>query len=132
MLPTNINKILLLACSLIAGIAVDLFGNTYGLHACAALLLGFARPLLIKAFTNVLPKDTKKSITPSLSFMGFVPFISYVGSATIIFCLYYYLLAEFMVKPGAHYLLNVFFSSLLTIILLLLSQVFFISAGRRR
>jgi rod shape-determining protein MreD len=132
MLPININKNLLLIISLITGFVVDLFSNTYGLHACAAVLLGFIRPFFINAFINVSPKDRSRSITPSLSFMGFKRFFSYVSICTIIFCVYYYLLSELIFKAKAHYLVNVAFSSLLTIALLIISQIFFITAGKRR
>jgi rod shape-determining protein MreD len=132
MLPININKILLLVIALLTGLTVDLFSNTYGLHACAALLVAFVRPFLIRAFANISPKDYSKSITPSLSTIGFGRFVSYAGTSCLAFALYFYFLGELIIKPGTHYITNVVLSTLLTLVLLICSQIFFITTGRRR
>jgi rod shape-determining protein MreD len=132
MLPININKNLLLVIAVVTGLIVDAFSNTYGLHACAALVVAFVRPALIRAFTNISPKDYSKAITPSISTIGFGRFFSYAGLSCLAFALYYYFLGELIIKPGSHYFVNVGISAFLTLILLICSQIFFITTGRRR
>ncbi|HJN06184.1 MAG TPA: rod shape-determining protein MreD [Bacteroidales bacterium] len=44
LLPSNINRSLLLIIAFVTGLTVDFFGNTLGLHAAACVLLAFLRP----------------------------------------------------------------------------------------
>ena len=53
-LPFSFGVITVLSLSFLIGFCVDLFSNTFGLHASAAVAMGMARPLLYKYFA---PRD---------------------------------------------------------------------------
>ncbi len=44
LLPSNINKSLLLIIAFITGLTIDFFGNTLGLHAAVCVFIAFLRP----------------------------------------------------------------------------------------
>lgn len=44
LLPSNINRSLLLIIAFLTGLTIDFFGNTLGLHAAACVFLAFLRP----------------------------------------------------------------------------------------
>ena len=50
LLPLEMNVFLLMLVSFGLGFGIDLFSNTYGLHASSALIIAYGRPYLIKLF----------------------------------------------------------------------------------
>ncbi len=53
-LPFSTPKWLLLALGFITGITIDVFMNTFGLHAAATVFLAFMRPIVLRA---IAPRD---------------------------------------------------------------------------
>jgi cell shape-determining protein MreD len=132
MLPVQLNKNLTLVIALLVGIVMDIFSQTYGLHASACLLVAFFRPYLLQIVMQQNIKDTNKMTTPSLSKLGFKSFFVYVGALVIVFSFYFYLIREFVYPHTVHFLVNTIFTSFTTILLIILSQVFFINQGANR
>lgn len=62
------------------GLCIDIFSNTPGMNAAAAVLLTFVRPLLLRLFT---PRD-RQEIVPSLKNLGFSPYLKYTLAAVFI------------------------------------------------
>ncbi len=67
--------------SFVAGLVVDTFSNTPGMHAAACTLAGFFREPLIRVFMG---KDLPEGIFPSYKTFGFGGFLRYVLSFVLI------------------------------------------------
>lgn len=75
MLPFELGLLATLIISFVVGITIDGFSNTFGLHASAAMLIGYMRPTLLK---YIKPRDGyDSSLLPSLHDMGLAWFIGY-------------------------------------------------------
>lgn len=63
------------------GLAVDVFSDTPGMNAAAAVLLAFMRPLLLRLF---VPRDTLDVLVPAVRTMGISPFLKYLVVGVLI------------------------------------------------
>ena len=63
------------------GMAIDVFSDSLGMHAAAAVLLAFVRPVLLRLFT---PRDAFDNIVPSVRTMGGSFFYKYLFSALMV------------------------------------------------
>lgn len=76
LLPFNTPRLLTLLLGLLLGLTLDSFMNTPGMHAAACVLIAFLRPYVLRIFiTREEWAGTRKS--PSISTMGFRPFLVY-------------------------------------------------------
>lgn len=57
------------------GLAVDIFSDTPGMNAAAAVLLAFLRPTFLRLF---VPRDTLDTLVPAIRTMGVAPFLKYL------------------------------------------------------
>lgn len=57
------------------GLAVDVFSDTPGMNASAAVLLAFLRPAFLRLF---VPRDMLESFVPAIRTMGILPFLKYL------------------------------------------------------
>lgn len=90
-LPLSTPGWLLLLVGMISGFSVDMFANTIGMHASAALFLAFVRPYVL---ASISPREGFDSASiPSASEYGMIWFLKY----TIIMVLIHHL-ALFMVE----------------------------------
>ncbi len=81
LLPFNTPKWLLMLLSMAMGLAVDFFLGSLGMHAAAAVLLGFLRPNLINIIT---PKGADFEVTPNIFLQGLGWFTTYLGLSYVI------------------------------------------------
>lgn len=63
------------------GLAVDIFSDTPGMNAAAAVLLAFMRPLLLRLF---VPRDTLDVLVPAVHSMGVFPFLKYLIAGVLV------------------------------------------------
>lgn len=82
LLPFEVSKIALLFLGFMAGIIIDVFYNTLGMHAASMTLVAFLRPSIIKLLTPQRGYDERMILT--LKSMGTAWFISYIGILTFI------------------------------------------------
>lgn len=57
------------------GLTVDVFSDTPGMNASAAVMVAFLRPFFLRLF---VPRDTLEGLVPSVRTMGVVPFLKYL------------------------------------------------------
>lgn len=94
------------------GLMVDVFSDTPGMNAAAAVWLAFVRPTLLRLF---VPRDTIDALTPSMRAMGISPFLKYVVAAV---CVHHVALLTLEFFSFVHFgflLLHILASSLLTV-----------------
>lgn len=54
LLPVELGIIPLMLIAFVTGLVIDIFSNTYGLHASALVLVAYSRPMIFKLFA---PRD---------------------------------------------------------------------------
>src|SRR5580704_5970719 len=79
LLPFETPRWLMMLIGFFAGLALDIFLGSTGMHAAACLLIGYLRPFLISIIT---PKGTEFEISPNVYAQGLTWFIVYLGVAT--------------------------------------------------
>jgi hypothetical protein len=75
LLPSNINRSLLLLIAFLTGLTIDFFGNTLGLHAAACVFLAFLRPGTIHAMFRYY--EFNQGEEPGPSTIGLWGFLRY-------------------------------------------------------
>jgi rod shape-determining protein MreD len=134
MLPITLHKNLTLRIAFVTGIIMDIFCNTYGLHASACVLLGLLRPFLIDRFFQTKLKVNNKFLTPSLAVMGFRNFFIYTITSTVIYNIYFYIIRTWSFKPTnfLYMLLCIVMGIITSEILFILAQAFFVNADEKK
>ena len=80
-MPSDSSHIELMLWAFFLGLAVDIFSDTPGMNAAAAVLMAFLRNGLLALF---LSRETTESITPSTTSMGFTPFLKYMSACVLV------------------------------------------------
>ncbi len=75
-LPFGMTHSGIVLLSFLTGLVMDVFSNTFGIHAAASTLLGFVRPFLSERFVDV--KELPEGSIPSYRLMGNRKFLYYV------------------------------------------------------
>lgn len=123
LLPLEMGVIWAMLISFIMGLSIDIFMNTFGLHASAAVLIGYIRPELLKLFA---PRDGYESFTEgNINQMGYRWFISVFSIITIIHHLYFFFLEQFKLSELLYVLQQTILSGILSLIVAILLQVVF-------
>lgn len=92
-MPFNYNIFTCLSLSFLLGFSVDLFSNTFGLHASAATVTAMLRPMIYKYFG---PRDGYDVIkNPNVLDMGFRWHLLTFGSLLVIHNFWFFLLESF-------------------------------------
>ena len=119
--PIRDSRIVLLLISFLLGILVDMFSDSGGVHAAAAVNLAYARPLLLKMSFGMLYEH--QSVKFSNTDIGSL--ITYVGLGTLLHHFILFSLEVFNISNILLILKKTLFSSIFTIILSILIIVLF-------
>ena len=80
-MPVGSERSQVIFFSFLAGLIIDIFSNTPGMHATACTLVGFCRKPLIRVFMG---KELPEGIFPSYHAFGFGGFVRYVSTFVLI------------------------------------------------
>lgn len=94
------------------GLIVDIFSNTFGVHAAATTLIAFLRPGLVRLF---FLRDDNDYYEPGIQAMGFGAFLPYALIATLIHHAVVFILEFFSFEHPLQLLLHIGCSVLLTL-----------------
>lgn len=128
MLPFEAGRITLMMIGMVTGLAVDVFYDSFGIHAAASVLLMYIRPIWINLIT---PRGGYElEMRPTLSHMGLQWFSTYVIPLILI-----HHFALFFIESGG---INLIFftalkavsSSAFTFIIIIVVQYLFYSTKR--
>lgn len=128
LLPIEISSILLLTFAFVSGLIVDLFYNSAGVNAAAAVLVAFIRPVWLSMIT---PRGGYEDVDiPALKTLGFSWFTTYMLPLIFI-----HHLSLFLIEAGEMinfwFVLNkAIFSTLYTFVILVIGQYLFYSRVR--
>ncbi len=87
LLPFETPRWLLMLVGFFAGLALDVFLGSTGMHAAAGVLIGYLRPFLINIIT---PKGTEFEISPNVYAQGLPWFIIYLGVTSLVYLSFYF------------------------------------------
>ncbi len=121
-LPFETPRLLILALSFIAGITIDVFYSTPGLHASACTAMGFARYYILQF---VAPRDGYDAVEPTIEDMGLEWFLKYAGILIFIHHLLFFYFEVFRFDEFFRTLLRVILSTIGTFLLVYLIQFLF-------
>ncbi|RCT55443.1 rod shape-determining protein MreD [Winogradskyella sp. KYW1333] len=119
--PIRDSRIVLLLVSFLLGMLVDMFSDSGGVHAAAAVTLAYARPLLLKMSFGMLYEH--QSVKFSNTDIGSL--ITYVGLGTLLHHFILFSLEVFNISNILLILKKTLFSGIFTIILSILIIVLF-------
>ncbi len=119
--PIRENRLILLLVSFMLGLLVDLFSDSGGVHAAAAVCLAYSRPILLKSSFGMLYEH--HSIKFSSTEIGSL--ITYISVGTVIHHFILFSLEIFNISNILLILKKTLFSSIFTTLLSLLIVILF-------
>lgn len=119
--PIRDNRLILLLISFLLGMLVDMFSDSGGVHAAAALCLAYARPVLLKSSFGMLYEH--QTIKFSNTEIGSL--FTYITFGTLLHHLILFSLEIFNMSSILLILKKTLFSSIFTIILSVLIIILF-------
>ena len=120
-LPFETPKWLLLFAAFAMGIAVDIFSQTLGIHALAAISMAFLRPYLLEI---IAPREGYDiGVQPNVNSFGFYWFLKYAAILVLAHHLVLFYTETFTFHQFFSTLLRTILSSIFTLLLIVLSQL---------
>ncbi len=116
LLPAGFSRHLALILAFLLGLTIDMFANTYGIHAFSTVLMTYARTFAIRLFAKI-EEDTNP--IPSLYSFGIFNYIKYLISLVFIHHASFYLLEVFSFADFGYTLWRIVLNTTLTFIILL-------------
>jgi len=129
LLPVELNVFYLMLIAFGFGVLIDIPSNTFGMHASAAAMFAYFRPLIFKLFA---PRDGYDILTETNLFqMGFGWFLRTFGLLILIHHFWFFLLMIFRLSEILYILQMTGLSTLLSFILCILYQQLFLRKPRK-
>ena len=122
-LPIETPKWLLLITAFFTGLMIDMFGNTGGMHAAAAVFTAFARPGVLRLIAPRDGYEPETKLSPQV--MGFKWFITYVSILILLHHLVFFYVEVFRFSEFFMTFYKAILNSIITIILIILGQYLF-------
>ncbi|MBP6731524.1 MAG: hypothetical protein KA149_05665 [Chitinophagales bacterium] len=129
LMPFETPRWLLMVIGFGAGLALDVFLGSIGMHAAACLLIAYLRPFLINVIT---PKGTEFEISPNVYAQGVTWFIVYLGATMFVYLTFYFLLEAATFLNFFLLLVKIFLSVLVSVIFMLIFLFLFSAKKKRR
>jgi hypothetical protein len=130
LLPFEIPNILLFALAFLAGLVIDAFYDTPGLHASACVLLAFVRILFISI--TVQKDGFDNDPEPTLSVMGFRWFFTYASILTLFHHFFLFNLEVFRLNEIQYTFTRFILSSIFTVFLMVVTGLLFFRRKERK
>lgn len=119
-LPHSISKYWVIILAFCLGLTVDVFSNTYGIHASACVFTAFLRPRLVESFNtdSIYKVDELTIFTQDRQ-----KYIYYIFILTFAFFLWLFFLEEFSFTKIPIILLKTILSTIISSFLIILGQL---------
>lgn len=129
LLPFSMPRWGLMVVAVLLGLCLDAFSNTPGMHAAACLIIAYCRPFVINILSPQGGFETARK-TPSVTAMGWMPFMTYAVILVLIHHAVYFSLEVFDFHNLLFLLLKIVLSTLASLVLIILYEMLFAPAGR--
>ncbi|HEY9114414.1 MAG TPA: rod shape-determining protein MreD [Bacteroidales bacterium] len=123
LLPTDINKSLLLILSFITGYSIDIFTNTPGLNAAATVMMAFVMPAMRNTFFKNI--DFSPGEEPNLKKVGLGSFARYTLVLVFIHHFTLFFLEAFSFSLFFFTLVRIMLGTLLSTLIILIIMLLF-------
>lgn len=121
MLPFATPVWMVMLISLGAGLLIDMFQDTMGMHAAACVMMGYSRSFILKLFS---PRDGYDSSTePTLHYLGASWYLSYSILLVLIHHFTFFFLEAFSADEMLFTLSRMMLSLVFTVLLIFISQM---------
>ena len=123
LMPLGMHRALQFLLAFVLGLAVDLFYDSPGVHASAAVFTVYLRPYVLNWLEPRVGYNVNHS--PTKARMGFPWFMSYIGILMFVHCLFYFSVEAFapiafwkdiLLKTGSGYVLSLLVILIITFI----------------
>lgn len=114
-LPIHINRMSLIVIGFVLGLVIDVFSNTWGIHAMATTMIAFLRPYILRLVST---QEEQDRIMPRFRTMG-VNYLKYIVLMLFVHHLMLFWLEAFSMAYFWMVLLKALVSSLITLVLVL-------------
>lgn len=129
LLPFETPRLLLMVIGLLAGLSLDVFLGSTGMHAAACLALGYMRPFLINIIT---PKGTEFEISPNIHAQGLPWFIIYLGVSMFLYLTFFFIVEAASFYNFALLLVKIVLSTITSVTFMVVFLYLFSSRKKRR
>lgn len=119
-LPNSTNLFLLMFLGFITGLTMDIFMDTYGVHASACTLVAFMRPTFSKQLEDPNTYSENKLLT--IYNGDRYKYIYYIAFLSFIFALWLFLLEEFSFRYLHIIILKAILSAIFSTLLMIIGQ----------
>jgi len=130
LLPFEIGVFPLMGLAFLMGAIIDVFSNTYGLHASSLLMMAYFRPIIFKFYSPREGYDPIKE--PSLIDMGGRWFFFVFGYLLLIHNFWYFLIEIFRMDEFLFILQKTALSTIFSFLLILLLQTLLIKKSKTK
>ncbi len=124
--PVKFNRYAFMFISFMLGLVIDLFSDTYGVHASACVLIAYLRP----SFTKQL-EEQASSFTEvynlSIYSVDRLGYIRYASVLTALFLFWLFLLEEFSFRYLHIIILKTVISTIVSVLFMIIGQFLFLS-----
>lgn len=128
-LPFELSILATLIISLIIGLSIDAFSNTFGLHASAAMFIGYVRPVLLR---YIKPRDGyDNTLLATIHDMGATWFLAYGSLFLFLHHLWFYSFEIFRFDMIFFILAKTFFSTLFSLTLVIVLQYILYTSSKK-
>jgi hypothetical protein len=128
LLPFETGVFTLMILGFILGLIIDIFSNTYGLHASSLLLMAYMRPIIFKFYGPREGYDPLKE--PSVFDMGNRWFLFVFGYLILIHHFWYFLIEIFRFDQFLLIIQKTIFSVIISYLLCIVLQTFLIKKSK--
>ena len=130
LLPLGMNVFLLMLISFGLGFCIDLFSNTYGLHASSALVIAYGRSYLLKLFE---PRDGfDPGIELTIYSIGYTWFAYVFGTFLLVHTMWFFLIEQFKWSEFWYVVLKTVLGVPMSLIICVLLQFLFFKKPVKR
>jgi hypothetical protein len=129
LLPVELNIFYLMLIAFGMGAVIDIFSDTFGMHASAAVVFAYFRPIVFKLFA---PRDGYDILMETNIFqMGFGWFLRSFGILILIHHFWFFLIEIFRASEIMYILQKTGLSAILSFILCILFQQLFLRKPKK-
>ena len=119
LLPLATPKYFLLPLAFLLGLTIDVFSNSFGIHAAATTFIAYLRPMLVSVISN---REEEKNNYPGLKQNGFQWFLFYAMTMVFFHHLALFFLEVFSFSAFFYTILKIIISSIFSVFVIVLSQ----------
>jgi len=129
LLPFELNALLTMLVAFVLGMAVDAFGNGFGLHASATLVIAYLRPSILRI---IKPRDGYDLVLlPTIHDMGKLWFLTYATVILFIHHLWFFTVEIFRFDLFFLIFAKTIASVLFSLLLIILFQYIFYKPSKK-